>query len=274
MRLSTRLVALGLGLAGAVAVVIGGGRVADLTAARETPERGVPSTVPTVARPRGLEVTQRGYRLRLSAPTAPYGPGRLRFQLSGPDRRPVTAYGTGGQSEPHVFLVQRDMTGYQHLHPIRDAAGTWSAPVDLRAGTYRVFAEFHPAGEAASLTLGADLIVSGSAHPGLMPEPAQDFVVDDCSVRMGGTLTAGAVARLSFEVRRGDRRIADPGSYLGSTGHLVILRVGDLAYLDVRRVGSRLTFDAAVPSAGTYRLFLDFTKGDVNRTAEYTAVVE
>lgn len=159
--------------------------MADLTVARETPDRGVRSTAPTVAGPRGLEVTQRGYRLRLSAPTAPYGPGRLRFQLLGPDRRPVTAYGTGEQSEPHMFLVQRDMTGYQHLHPIRDAAGTWSAPVDLRAGTYRVFAEFHPAGEVASLT-----------------------------------------------------------------------------------------FDAAVPSAGTYRLFLDFTKGNLNRTAEYTAVVE
>lgn len=107
-----------------------------------------------------------------------------------------------------------------------------------------------------------------------MPEPAQDFMVDDCSVSMGGTLTAGAVSRLSFDVRRGDRRLSDPGSYLGSTGHLVILRVGDLAYLDVRRVGSGLTFDAAVPSAGTYRLFLDFKKGNVNRTAEYTAVVE
>lgn len=274
MRLSTRLAALGLGLAGAVAVVIGGGRVADLTVVRDAPDRGVPTTVPTVAGPRGLEVTQRGYRLRLSAPTAPYGPGRLRFQLLGPDRRPVTAYGTSQSSEPHVFLVQRDLTGYQHLHPVQDAAGTWSAPVDLRAGTYRVFAEFQPAGEAASLTLGADLIVSGSAHPGLMPEPAEDVMVDDCSVRMGGRLTAGTVSRLSFDVRRGDRRVPDPGSYLGSTGHLVILRVGDLAALDVRRVGSGLTFDAAVPSAGTYRLFLDFEKGDVNRTAEYTAVVD
>lgn len=54
----------------------------------------------------------------------------------------------------------------------------------------------------------------------------------------------------------------------------MILRVGDLAYLDVRRVGSGLAFDAAVPSAGTYRLFLDFQKGNVNRTAEYTAVAE
>lgn len=273
MRLSTRLTALGLGLAAVVAVVIGGSRAADLTIVRDAPDRDVATTVPAVAGPRGLEVTQRGYGLRLSAPTAPYGPGRLRFQLLGPDRRPITTFGTGQPSEPHVFLLQRDMTGYQHLHPVRDAAGTWSAPVDLRGGTYRVFAEFQPAGEAAPLTLGADLIVSGSAHPGLMPEPAKDVMVDDCTVRMGGTLTAGTVSRLSFDVRRGDRPVPDPGPYLGSTGHLVILRVGDLAALDVRRVGSGLTFDAAVPSAGAYRLFLDFQKGGVNRTAEYTAVV-
>ena len=273
MPISTRLTALGLGLAVVVAVLIIGIRGTDLTVVREAPDRGVSTTAPAVAGPRGLEVTHRGYQLRLSAPTAPYGPGRLRFQLLGPDRRPITTFQTGQPREPHVFLVQRDMTGYQHLHPIRDAAGMWSAPVDLRGGTYRVFAEFQPAGDAAPLTLGADLIVSGSAHPGLMPEPAGDVMVEDCSVRMGGRLTAGTVSRLSFDVRRGDRRVPDPGSALGSTGHLVILRVGDLAALEVRRVGSGLTFDAAVPSAGTYRLFLDFQKGNVSRTAEYTAVV-
>ena len=122
------------------------------------------------------------------------------------------------------------------------------------------------------MTLGTDLIVSGSAHPGLMPAPSEDFAFDDCSVRMDGGLTAGTVSRLSFEVRRGDERVPDPGGFLGSTEHLVILRVGDLAYLDVRRVGTGLTFDAAVPSRGTYRMFLDFDKGGIIRTAEYTAV--
>ncbi|CAA9228657.1 MAG: FIG00995371: possibly secreted protein [uncultured Corynebacteriales bacterium] len=273
MRPPIRLAALGLGLATAAAVVIVGGRTADLAVVRESPGRGVSGTGPNAAGPLGLEVTQRGYSLRLSAPTAPFGPTTLRFQLLGPDRRPVAAHGSGQQSEPHVFLVQRDMTGYQHRHPARDATGTWSAPVELHSGTYRVLVEFHPAGEAASLTLGADLIVSGSAHPGLLPEPARDVMVGDCSVSMGGTLTAGTVSRLSFDVRRGDRRVPDPGSYLGATGHLVILRVGDLAAVDVRRVRSGLTFDAAVPSAGTYRLFLDFQKGNADRTAEYTAVV-
>jgi hypothetical protein len=272
MRPLTKLAAVGLGLAGAAAVAIGGVRAADLTVVRESPGPGGSPAAATVAAPRGLEITQRGYRLDLSAPTAPYGPGRLRFQLLGPDRRPVTPNGTGRPSEPHVFLVQRDMTGYQHLHPVGDKAGTWSAPVDLRAGAYRVFAEFRPDGEAAALTLGADLIVSGSARPGLMPDPVDDVMVDDCSVRMNGDLTAGTVSRLSFDVRRGGSRVLDPGSSLGPTGHLVVLRVGDLAALDVRRVDDGLTFHAAVPSAGTYRLFLDFQKGGVSRTAEYTAV--
>ena len=270
MHLLAKLAVGALGLAGVAVIAIGVGLAADLSIVRHAPAGDVPTTVPTVAGPRGLEVTQRGYQLRLSAPTAPYGPGRLRFQLLGPDRRPTPS---GRPSEVHMFLVQRDLSGFQHVHPVRDGDGTWSAPVDLRAGTYRVLTEFQPAGDPTPLTLGADLIVSGSVRPGLLPEPAKDFLLEDCSVSIKGALTTGTVSRVSFDVHRRGQRLIDPTPYLGPADHLVILRAGDLAVLDVRRVGTGLTFEAAVSAPGTYRLFLDFTKGAVARTAEYTAVV-
>jgi hypothetical protein len=62
----------------------------------------------------------------------------------------------------------------------------------------------------------------------------------------------------------------------------VALRGGDLAYLHVHpdgepgdgktASGPAVTFYAEVPSAGTYRLFLDFKHGDTVRTAEFTVV--
>jgi hypothetical protein len=62
-----------------------------------------------------------------------------------------------------------------------------------------------------------------------------------------------------------------------------VLRDGDLAYLHVHPTGEPgdgrtdpgpdVSFGTTAPSAGSYRLFLDFRHGGVVRTAEFTAVV-
>jgi hypothetical protein len=60
-----------------------------------------------------------------------------------------------------------------------------------------------------------------------------------------------------------------------------VLRATDLAYLHVHPAGEpgdgvtpagpQITFFAEVPTAGDYRLFLDFQHAGVVRTAEFTA---
>lgn len=60
------------------------------------------------------------------------------------------------------------------------------------------------------------------------------------------------------------------------------LRQGDLAYLHVHPEGTpgdgrtpagpAITFAAEVPSAGAYRLYLDFRHGDAVHTAEFTVL--
>ena len=67
--------------------------------------------------------------------------------------------------------------------------------------------------------------------------------------------------------------MTDLQPYLGAFGHLVALRDGDLAYLHVHPVDSdeaAIRFVAEYPSAGTYRLFLDFAHDGVVRTASFT----
>ena len=76
--------------------------------------------------------------------------------------------------------------------------------------------------------------------------------------------------------------VRDLQPYLGAYGHLVALRAGDLAYLHVHpegepadgrtAAGPGIAFVAEVPSAGTYRLYLDFRHGGAVRTAEFTVV--
>lgn len=71
--------------------------------------------------------------------------------------------------------------------------------------------------------------------------------------------------------------------HLGAFGHLVALRQGDLAYLHVHPEGQpgdgrtapgpQVRFGAEFPSAGAYRLYLDFRHDGVVRTAEFTVHV-
>jgi hypothetical protein len=81
-------------------------------------------------------------------------------------------------------------------------------------------------------------------------------------------------------VAKGGKPLRDLQPYLGAYGHLVALRSGDPAYLHVHpngepgdgktQPGPEVSFTATAPSAGTYRLFLDFQhKGEV-RTAAFT----
>jgi hypothetical protein len=61
--------------------------------------------------------------------------------------------------------------------------------------------------------------------------------------------------------------------YLGARGHLVALRRGDLAFLHVHPDEDSLAFEATFPTAGSYRLFLQFKVGGRVHTAAFTQEV-
>ena len=137
------------------------------------------------------------------------------------------------------------------------------------AGAYRVFADFKHEGEAR--TLAADLTVSGAAHYRALPEPAvMANAGDGYEVRLNaGGVRAGREAGLDFSVSR-DGRALETEPYLGARGHLVALREGDLAFLHVHPDEDSLAFTAEFPTAGSYRLYLQFKHEGRVHTAEFT----
>ncbi len=232
------------------------------------------------ALPGGLQVSQDGYTLDV-ADRLPAGAATpVSFRVLGPDGRPVTAYDTAHDEDLHLIAVRRDLSGYQHVHPDLAPDGTWSVPLDLTPGTWRLFADFDPSGNDPALVLGADVAVAGEHTPVPLPEPSTTAEVDGYTVTLDGQLTPGTESGLTLSVGRGGRPVTDLQPYLGAYGHLVALRDGDLAYLHVHPAGEPgdgttapgpdVPFTATAPSAGDYRLFLDFRHGDVVRTAEFT----
>ncbi len=234
--------------------------------------------------PQGLAVSADGYTLVPTDTTLSPGTfAPFAFKVIGKDGKPLKTYTPLHDKDLHFIVVRRDMAGYQHLHPTRAASGTWSIPLGVAsAGVYKAFASFQPAGQPMPMpiTLAVDLMASGQFSAVPLPKPAVTAAVDDFKVRMAGAVIVGGSA-LTFVVTRSGTPV-ELQPYLGAYGHLVALRVGDLAYLHVHPeamsgdpgplAGGRISFHAPVPTAGQYRLFLDFKTADVVHTAEFTVV--
>ncbi|MGV0811592.1 hypothetical protein ABQF34_06485 [Mycolicibacterium boenickei] len=222
-----------------------------------------------------------GYTLQLDETRLPSGTAvPLRFRIVDGAGAPVTDYVESHEKLLHLIVVRKDLAAYQHVHPVLDDNGTWSVPLDLaQPGDYRVFADFVPASGRAA-TLDADMNVAGTYRPQPLPAPATTATVDGYTVTLGGVAKAGQPSELMLTVSRDGKPVTDLQPYLGAYGHLVAVRAADLEYLHVHPMsdaadpatapGPQIAFHTTLPSAGSYRLFLDFKHRDVVHTAEFT----
>ncbi|NUT32737.1 MAG: hypothetical protein HOV79_06640 [Hamadaea sp.] len=294
MNAPAKLGLFGLGLIAVFAATFGAGRLAGpdpAPAAHEedtmqhgTDQHGTDEHGATAAPqlPGGLQVAQDGYRLDLLTPSLTTGKAEpVRFRILGPDGAAVTAYTENHEKDLHLILVRRDLTGFQHLHPALGADGVWSLPVTVAtAGQYRLLADFQPAARDKNLTLGVDVPAPGTYGPQPLPAVSRTAQVDGYTVTLEGDLAPGTSSKVTLTVAKDGKPVTDLQPYLGAYGHLVALRSGDLAYLHVHpdgepgdgrtQAGPQIVFYAEVPSAGAYRLFLDFQHEGVVRTAEFT----
>ncbi|MGA5197438.1 hypothetical protein [Streptomyces exfoliatus] len=231
---------------------------------------------PAANLPGGLQVSQDGYTLAMETPKPAVGKSVLKFSIKDAAGKKVTAFTTEHGKELHFIVASRDLGTFRHLHPVKAADGTWTTPVDLpAAGGYKAFADFKPAAPGAKgITLGADLAVPGAYAPKPLAAVNRTATVDGYQVRLGGTLNPGKAGELRLTVTKAGKPVTDLEPYLGAYGHLVALRDGDLAYLHVHPneggPGPDVSFTATAPSAGAYRLFLDFQHQGKVRTAAFT----
>ncbi|MDP9799074.1 hypothetical protein J2S43_007586 [Catenuloplanes nepalensis] len=231
----------------------------------------------------GLMVGSADFRLvpAEAAFPAPAARAPFRFVIQAADGTPVTDFAVVHDERLHLIVVRRDMSGYQHLHPVLAPDGTWSTELALpAAGAWRAFADFTATtatGAQVATTLGVDLSVGGDYAATALPAPAPKVTVGGFEVEMAGTPALGSVQPMIFTVRRGGET-TQPERYLGAYGHLVVLREGDLGYVHVHPE-DRLTVDGAVkfwlaaPSKGRYRAFFDFQVDGAVHTAAFTITI-
>jgi hypothetical protein len=236
----------------------------------------------------GLAVSSAGLTLRADRSYFTAGkPAPLRFRIVGADGRVLRdEFQVESARRLHFIVVRRDTTIYQHLHPTQGRDGSWSVQLTLpQAGVYRAYADFQIAG--AKHVLATDLFVPGAFAPNPLPAVSQvgQARLDETQrssgervIRRAPGLKAGRETMLTFAVTRDDQRVGDLQPYLGAKGHLVALRKGDLAYLHVhpdpaRLAANEIRFMSSFPTAGAYRLFLQFQRDGAVRTVAYTLEV-
>ena len=227
----------------------------------------------------GLVQELGGYRLEL--PVTRYGSGEqpFTFTVVGPVGEPVTAYDEAHERDLHLIAVRRDLTGFQHVHPTLDPASReWSTSLSLDPGSWRVLADFVPAG-GDQVVLGADLVAEGGGTTAPLGDDVLGASVDGYEVVIELEPVAGEETAIVATVMRDGRPVTDLGTYLGELGHLVVLRDGDLAYVHGHPdqgagTGPTIPFMATFPSGGRYRLFLEFEHAGAEHMAAFTVTVE
>ncbi len=291
MSTPTRVAAFVTALVAAFAVAWGAGRVVGPVEAEPAPaahdqmsghdEEGGDAHAShgsAVADATGLTARDDGYTLALADRTLPAGRTRLSFQVLTSGGRPLLDYARVHDKDLHLIVVRRDLTGFQHVHPTLDpTSGTWSVDVRLTPGVWRVVADLTPEGWDG-IVLADDVSVAGDYRPA--PLPADDRTArvrtdeGTYEVRLDGDTAPGASTVLTTTVELDGEPVTDLEPYLGAFGHLVAIRSGDLGYLHVHPeegpAGPEIDFATAFPTAGTYRLFLDFQHRGQVHTAAFT----
>lgn len=233
----------------------------------------------------GLSLAQHGYAL--GPVTAPGQVGmteQLSFTIFDAEGSPVTDFTVSHEKKLHLIVVRTDGAAFRHVHPTLDeSTGRWSLPWTWSAaGTYRVFADFVPTGAAIvtpAVTVSRTVDVAGELKPAPATSVKRSDTVDGYEVGVSGDLKAGQSTQLKVEITKGGQPVTTLEPYLGSFGHLVALRDGDLAYLHVHPEGHSpapgttggptISFVVEAPTAGRYLLYLDFQIDSTVRAATF-----
>jgi hypothetical protein len=195
----------------------------------------------------------------------------------------------------HLFVVSQDFEEFQHIHPDKQPDGSFTIETVLpRAGYYKIFCDFFPAGGTPQVT-HHNLITAGykgdlvSAQARLVQDRSFVKAVDGTRFELKFEPVepfAGKPAELRYHLR--DEKTGEPVNdlvpYLGAWGHTLILSEDATDYLhshptemipeeadrSALRGGPDVVFDTFFPRPGNYRIWSQFQRGTKLITVPFT----
>jgi hypothetical protein len=222
--------------------------------------------------------TVEGYTLR--AVEHEQKPGKdvvVEFAVSAPGGQVISELDEDAGEHMHLIAFRRDLTGYQHVTPQQGESTSWWGILNLTPGPWHVIVHFQSKALGREIALATDFTVSGKYRPKPLPPAADQIQIRGLTVTRTGELSTSADSSSAITVTDRGQPVTDIQPAHGEMGHSVLIRPADLGYLHMHSnstgTGPRLDFLGAVPDRGSYRLFVEFYRGDELYLAPFTVQV-
>jgi hypothetical protein len=232
----------------------------------------------------------------------PGKPTNVAFTIDKPAGGALTTYrtGSGPHTGVHLIIVKDDLSTIIHRHPPVRADGRFMQSVTFpSAGRYRVIVDAYvKSGVLPNFQLFRDVTVAGAAHDRPLGGYRRATTVDGFHVvaPRKPTLRAIQAAFLKFRVTDAAGKPARFVPWYGALAHAIFFRVGTLDYfhthvcspgatgcasiLNGSRIAGKssapgnLTVGVLLPTAGTWKLFLQMRPDGKFVTAPYVLKVK
>jgi hypothetical protein len=222
--------------------------------------------------------TAEGYAVRAMEPTQKPGKDVLvELEVTAPGGQVLSELDEDAGEHMHLIAFRRDLTGYQHVTPQQGEGTSWWGILNLTPGPWHVILHFQSKALGREIALATDFTTSGEYRPEPLPPAADQFQIKDLIVTRTGEISTSADSGTAITVTDHGQPVTDLQPAHGEMGHSVLIRPADLGYLHMHSnatgTGPRLDFLGAVSDLGSYRLFVEFYRGDKLYLAPFTVRV-
>lgn len=240
-----------------------------------------------------------GYDVQITTSPTPVVAGRP-FELQVTVRNPKTKtvvkeFTEVHEKRYHMFVISQDLEHYDHVHPEQRPDGSWSLELTVpKPGHYKIYSDFLPRGGTPQV-IARTLVTAGvagehAAGTRLTPDTELSHIADSMSVTLQlppGGLIAGREQALTYRVTDAatGAPVTDIEPYLGAWGHSLLISE-DTSHVvhahpaehlhegpNPKGGGPALTFRAALPEPGTYRIWTQIKRRGEVSTAVFTVAV-
>jgi hypothetical protein len=229
------------------------------------------------------------YWMDVAVTAAPGGRGASKLRLTIEDpitRRPVSSFATIHERLVHLFVIDRQLEYFRHVHPQRLADGTFELRENIPPGEFMVIADFLPMNGRAQMLQRAIVTPGyrGSLFPAvanLTPDIGLEKTGDGIRVSLQASgLKAGKEATLRFTLTDAVTKapVTDLEPFLGAPGHMLLVNANltDANHVhpeEPATTGPVITFQPLVPAPGLYKLWLQFQRRGTVTTVPFVVSV-
>lgn len=229
----------------------------------------------------------------------PGQPVKFRFFISHPKTgKPIKDFNLLHEMPFHLFVVSRDFSHFDHIHPEKQADGSFTIETVLpKAGYYQIYCDFFPAGGLPQV-IYKNLVTAGYAgdlvtsEAKITPDKTLSKTLDGLRFELKfdpAAPVAGKPALLKYHVTdaKTGQAVTDIQPYLGAWGHTLILSEDATDYLhshpndmipeeaDRSKLISKsdIDFDTFFPRPGNYKIWSQFRRHNKITTVSFNVFV-